>query len=146
MPTTGSSQPRRKRSLQRSRDKEAEQADPCTGLVIHHYALALRDTTQGIPPSPCPQTAPASPQPLRMDPHTEPECSCRCQSQDRLFCPSKGDPSHPPCPGPPGTATLHLGHTPAPHGILQHRLVVGEAKGSPLLPTPRAPQFLEKGK
>lgn len=39
----GSSQPRRKRSLQRSMDKEAEQADPCTGLagygVIHRHGL-----------------------------------------------------------------------------------------------------------
>lgn len=66
VPTVGASQPRRKRSLQRSSEKEAEQADPCTGLadygVIHHQGL-LRDTQpRGFLPHQCPQTAPASPQ------------------------------------------------------------------------------------
>lgn len=42
VPTVGASQPRRKGSLQRSSEKEAEQADPCTGLdygVIHQQVM-----------------------------------------------------------------------------------------------------------
>lgn len=62
---------------------------------------------------------------------------------------AKEIPPHLLCPGPPHMATLDLGHTPAHHGILRHGLVVGmreAAKGFPLLPTHRAPRFLEKGK
>lgn len=42
VPTVGASQPRRKGSLQRSSEKGAEQADPCTGLdygVIHQQVM-----------------------------------------------------------------------------------------------------------
>ena len=66
--------------------------------------------------------------------------------QEDSSCLSKRD--LPTIPEPPHMATLHLGHMPACRSFLWCGLVVGmweAAKGFPLLPTHRAPWFLEKG-